>query len=125
MSRTQRDEVEKSLGPAEIQVTERLYIGPATAKEREGAMMHLNHSCEPNLGLQGQIVFVALRDILRDEELTIDYAMTDDEPYEMRCTCGSESCRGVITGRDWMEKEIQRKYDGYFSWFIQRRIQAK
>ena len=56
MSRTQRDEVEKSLGPAEIQVTERLYIGPAAAEEREGAMMHLNHCCEPNLGLQGQIV---------------------------------------------------------------------
>ena len=124
MSRMQRDEVEKSMGPAEIQVTERLYIGPATSEERDGAMMHLNHSCEPNLGLQGQIVFVALRDILSDEELTIDYAMTDDEPYEMICTCGAESCRGVITGRDWMEKEIQQKYDGYFSWFIQRRIPA-
>ncbi len=124
MSRTQRDEVEKSLGPTEIQVTERLYIGPAAAKEREGAMMHLNHSCEPNLGLQGQIVFVALRNISRDEELTIDYAMTDDEPYEMTCACGTDNCRGVVTGRDWMEKELQRKYDGYFSWFIQRRIRA-
>ena len=41
--------------------------------------MHLNHSCEPNLGLQGQIAFVAMRDIAADEELTFDYAMTDDE----------------------------------------------
>jgi hypothetical protein len=31
-------------------------IGPTTPDEREGGMMHLNHSCEPNLGLQGQIV---------------------------------------------------------------------
>src|SRR4029077_4093578 len=31
--------------------------------EREGGMMHLKHCCEPNLGLQGQIVFVAMRDI--------------------------------------------------------------
>jgi hypothetical protein len=23
-------------------------------------MMHLNHSCEPNLGLQGQVVFLSL-----------------------------------------------------------------
>ncbi len=100
MTRAQRDKVEGQLGPAEIQVTEELFIGPATLREREGGMMHLNHSCEPNLGLQGQIVFVALRDIAKDEELTFDYAMTDDEPYEMVCKCGAPNCRGVITGRD-------------------------
>jgi hypothetical protein len=50
--------------------------------------------------------------------------MTDDEPYEMRCRCGTPSCRGTITGLDWLKPEIQEKYDGYFSWFIQRRIDA-
>ena len=124
MTRAQRDKVEGQLGPAEIQVTEELFIGPATLRELEGGMMHLNHSCQPNLGLQGQIVFVALRDIAKDEELTFDYAMTDDEPSEMVCNCGAPNCRGVITGRDWKKEEIQRKYDGYFSWFIQRRIDA-
>ena len=87
MTRAQRDEVEERLGPAEIQVTEDLFIGPATQDEREGGMMHLNHSCEPNWGVQGQVVFVALRDIEKNEELTFDYAMTDDEPYEMECRC--------------------------------------
>jgi hypothetical protein len=85
-------------------------------------MMHLNHSCEPNLGIQGQIVYVALRDIKRGEELTFDYAMNGDEPYEMKCRCGKKSCRGTITGFDWKNPELQKKYDGYFSWFIQRRI---
>jgi uncharacterized protein len=87
-------------------------------------MMHLNHSCEPNLGLQGQIVFVALRDVAVGEELTFDYAMNDDEQDEMQCRCGTPTCRGTITGFDWRKAEIQRKYDGYFSWFIQRRIDA-
>jgi hypothetical protein len=122
LTRNQRDEIGRELGPSEIQVTEDLFIGPATAIEREGGMMHLNHSCEPNLGLQGQIVYVALRDIAIDEELTVDYAMNDDEPYEMRCRCGAKSCRGTITGTDWQRPELQRKYDGYFSWFIRRRI---
>jgi uncharacterized protein len=122
LTRNQRDAIGKELGPSEIQITEDLFIGPATAGEREGGMMHLNHSCEPNLGLQGQIVYVALRDIAIDEELTFDYAMNDDEPYEMTCRCGTKSCRGTITGADWKKPEIQRKYDGYFSWFIQRRI---
>ncbi len=86
--------------------------------------MHLNHSCEPNSGLQGPIVFIAMRDIATGEELTFDYAMTDDEPYEMECCCGSKNCRGTITGFDWRKPELQRKYDGYFSWFIQRRIHS-
>jgi hypothetical protein len=44
-----------------------------------------------------------------DEELTIDYAMTDDEPYEMECQCGSEACRKLITGADWRQTELQKK----------------
>jgi hypothetical protein len=124
LTRTQRDRIGRELGPSEIQITEELFIGPATRREREGGMMHLNHSCEPNLGLKGQVVYVALRDIAAGEELTFDYAMNDDEPWEMRCRCGSPSCRGTITGRDWQKPELQRKYDGYFSWFIQRRIDA-
>ena len=124
MTRERRDEVGRRLGPAEIQVTEDLFIGPVAEAEREGGMMHLNHSCEPNLGVQGQIAFVAMRDIAADEELTFDYAMTDDEDYEMECNCGAPSCRGVITGRDWIKAELRREYDGYFSWFIQRRVDA-
>lgn len=122
LTRENRDRIGEELGPSEIQITEDLFIGPTTPGEREGGMMHLNHSCEPNVGLQGQIVFVAMRDIAAGEELTIDYAMTDDEPYEMECQCGREACRKLITGRDWRKPELQRKHDGYFSWFIQRRI---
>ena len=125
MTHAQRNEVEVHLGPAEIQITEDLFIGPATQAEREGGMMHLNHSCEPNLGVQGQIAFVALRDIAAQEELTFDYAMTDDEPYEMECNCRTRTCRKVITGHDWTKEEVQRKYDGYFSWYIQRRLDAR
>ena len=122
LTEAQRDAVSIDLGPAEIQITEDLFIGPTTRAEREGGMMHLNHSCDPNLGLQGQIVFVAMREIAEGEELNIDYAMTDDEPYEMACECGAGSCRNVVTGFDWKNPEIQARYNGYFSWFIQRRI---
>jgi uncharacterized protein len=124
LTKGQRDEIGIELGPSEIQITEDLFIGPTTKSEREGGMMHLNHSCEPHLGLQGQIVYVALRDVGIDEELTFDYAMTDDEPYEMKCQCGTRSCRGIITGFDWKKPEVQSKYEGYFSWFIQRRINS-
>jgi SET domain-containing protein len=124
LTRAQRDAISKELGPSEIQITDDLFIGPNSKNEREGGMMHLNHSCEPNLGVQGQVVYVALRDIGAGEELTFDYAMTDDEPSEMKCRCGARSCRGTITGFDWRKPDLQNKYDGYFSWFIQRRIDA-
>ncbi len=114
MTGTQRPELPEGMRDSEIQVTDDLFIGPTTLQERVGGMMHLNHSCDPNLGLQGQIVFVALRDIERDEELTFDYAMTDDEDYEMACSCGSDRCRGVVTGRDWMRPELKERYRGYF-----------
>jgi uncharacterized protein len=53
LTRKQRDSIGEGLGPSEIQITEDLFIGPTTPAEREGGMMHLDHSCEPNLGLQG------------------------------------------------------------------------
>ena len=52
-------------------------------------MLYTNHSCDPNLAIQGQIVLVAMRDIAPGEELTIDWATTDDGDYEMECRCGS------------------------------------
>jgi hypothetical protein len=102
-------------GPVEIQIANDLFIGPRHAEEREGGMISSNHSCDPNIGVQGQIVFVALRQIAVGEELTHDWATTDDEDYSMPCRCGAAPCRGVITGRDWQKKDLQRKYRGKIS----------
>ena len=38
--------------------------------------------------------------------------------------CGSANCRGTITGKDWMKKDLQEKYKGWFCWFLQRKIDA-
>ena len=56
-------------------------------------MLYLNHSCDPNCAIAGQIVFVAMRDIAAGEELTHDWATTDDLDYELDCRCGSAACR--------------------------------
>ena len=106
-------------------IAEGLVLGPLTKRETESVMMFLNHSCAPNVGILGQIVFVAMRDIRPGEELTIDYAMFGGDPKSMRCGCGAASCRGVITAADWRQKELQRKYAGYFSSYLQRRMKRK
>ena len=56
-------------------------------------------SCEPNVGVRGQVTFVAMRAIAAGSELTIDYAMIDGDPAErMECACGIASCRGATSG---------------------------
>jgi hypothetical protein len=110
--------VAPTLGAAEIQIGEDLFIGPLTESERDGSMIYSNHSCEPNIGVRGQIVFVAMRDIEGGEELTHDWATTDDDNYRMECLCGADACRKIITGQDWRRKEIQEKYGRYISWYL-------
>lgn len=110
------------LGAAEIQIDDDLFIGPVTLDERQGCMIFSNHSCDPNLGVRGQIAFVAMRDVHAGEELTHDWAMTDSDDSETPCRCGATCCRGTITGRDWARKDLQAKYRGYFSWYLERKI---
>ena len=107
---------------AEIQVADDLFIGPLEEREREGGMVFSNHSCEPNIGVRGQIVFVAMRDVAAGEELTHDWATTDDDDYELECRCGATNCRKVITGQDWRRKDLQERYHGYFSWYLMEKI---
>jgi uncharacterized protein len=113
-----------ALGPAEIEISDELVIAPVSPDERPGAMLYTNHSCDPNIAIQGQIVFVAMREIAAGEELTHDWATTDDGDYSMACRCGSPRCRGTITGKDWTRQDLQAKYRGWFCWFLQRKIDA-
>src|ERR1700691_930880 len=48
---------------ADLQIADDLFLAPVTEAEFEDVMMFLNLSCAPNVGVQGQIVFVAMRDI--------------------------------------------------------------
>lgn len=67
-----------------------------------------------------------MRDIEPGEEVCYDYAMTDASEYDtIECACGSPHCRGRITGRDWRKPEIARRYDGFFSPYIQARIDRR
>ena len=86
---------------------------------------YVNHSCGPNAGLSGQITLVALRDIEAGEEITYDYAMSDGSAYdEFPCNCGADGCRGRVTGHDWQRPELWKRYEGYFSPYLQRMIEG-
>lgn len=107
---------------SEIQIAEGLHLVALSDEEYEAVMLFINHSCEPNVGFAGNIVLVAMRDIEAGEELTTDYAMFDTLDGAMDCRCGMPSCRRSVRGADWRRTDLQVKYDGYFSWYVQRRI---
>jgi len=116
---------ERDLGAAEIQISDGLFIAPVSRDQREGSMVYLNHSCDPNCAIQGQIVFVAMKNVEAGEELTHDWATTDDLEYELECNCGSPECRGTIAGDDWKRSDLQHKYKGWFCWHIQQKIDSQ
>jgi uncharacterized protein len=83
----------------------------------------VNHSCTPNVGMKSATQLVAMRDIAVGEEICFDYAMTDSIPYdEFACSCDTPYCRGRVTGDDWSYPELWQRYRGYFSPYLQRRI---
>ena len=104
-----------------LQIEEGLYILQPEPLEPSD---FFNHSCSPNAGFSGQIALVAMRDIEPDEEVCFDYAMCDGSPYdEFPCSCGSVNCRGEVTGEDWKRPELRERYAGYYSPYLQRRIE--
>jgi uncharacterized protein len=107
-----------------LQIADGFFIGALTSAEVRRNKMFINHSCVPNLGIRGQLMFVARRDIAAGEELTYDWAMEEHGPGRTRCRCGTRACRGILTGRDWKIPRLQRRYRGYFSSYLETKIRA-
>ena len=120
--KTLREKITPRLGPVEIQIDDDLFIAPVTQEERGLSMLYSNHSCDPNLGVRGEITFVAMRDICTGEEVTHDWAMTDDDDYSIECNCGAPDCRNTLSGKDWQRPDLQNRYAGYFSAYLARKI---
>ncbi len=119
---TLRREIMPKLGPVEIQIGDDLFIAPVTSEERELSMLYSNHSCDANIGMRGEITFVAMRDIRAGDELTHDWCTTDDDDYSVKCNCRSSNCRGTLTGKDWQRPDLQKRYAGYFSSYLAEKI---
>ncbi len=84
-----------------------------------------NHSCDAALWHRDSVTLVARRPIPTGTEATVDYALhTSDPEFRMECRCGAAECRGVVTGDDWRRPDVQRRYAGHLSPFLNRRIAA-
>jgi uncharacterized protein len=73
----------------------------------------VNRSCSPNCGVRlndsGACDLVAREPIAAGEEITFDHGMRNYsiEHFRGGCLCGSDTCRGSITG--WKDLSDERK----------------
>ncbi len=83
--------------------------------------MRINHSCKPNLGIDNGRFFVALEDIKVGDELTFDYAISDDElDWELDCYCETELCNGKIGPVQNMSPERYRHSHPFIPKYFQK-----
>jgi SET domain-containing protein len=111
------------MGDLGVQISDDFWIVPSTRKEVEigGA---INHSCNPNLGIKGEIMVIAIKEIKKGEELIIDYGLYHSTMDSFKCNCDSENCRKIITKNDWKIKELQEKYGKYFASYLKEKINS-
>jgi SET domain-containing protein len=82
----------------------------------------IDHSCDPNCGINGKgadFRMVAMKPILKGQELSYDYEMTEDSDWRMEdCACGTPICRKVISAYRNMPMETRKKYKGYVASYL-------
>lgn len=88
-----------------------LQIGARNYIQLEAPGKFINHSCEPNAGLMAGFELMAIRDIHFNEQIVYDYSTTMlERHWEMRCKCGSFSCRHIIRDFDLLPETLQKEY---------------
>jgi len=104
-----------------FEVTEGFFMGSTSNTAIDDAE-RFNHSCDPNVGVKGQVIVLARRAIACGEELTFDYETTDVSPMPFECRCGVAECRGRIDGSAWQSAAFQKRHAGWISWFITEKV---
>jgi hypothetical protein len=78
-----------------LQIDENTFLGSSGKMDD-----YINHSCDPNCGLEfneDRVYLRSIQDINRGDELTFDYATSQKSfPFRFHCRCGSQECRGEI-----------------------------
>lgn len=82
-----------------------------------------NHSCDPNTGYDGLNV-VALKDIGKGEELTLDYAtFLNETSATFECHCRAGNCRRIVSGtKGTSVTDRETKHNGPFAEILNNKI---
>lgn len=78
------------------------YIGNNTWVSDEQVLNYVNHSCEPSalLKVMNTPRLISRRLIRAEEEITVDYNLTEQGGNKVPCNCRSQNCRGYFLRRE-------------------------
>ena len=106
-----------------IQVSEKTHLveDPNVTSRTKGS---LNHHCDSNLWMLDAATVGTRVRVEAGSELTVDYALftASGEWLDPPCNCGSSHCRVTPSGTDWRLSDLQSRYSGHFSPFLNARI---
>jgi hypothetical protein len=72
---------------------------------------YINHSCDPNVAIVGKRTVIAIKNIEANDEITMDYSLTEAEPgWQITCDCKSSECRKIITPISKLPKKVFNKH---------------
>ena len=100
-----------------IEVAEGFYLGSTSLTSIDDAE-RFNHSCNPNVGVKGQIVVISRRSIAQGEELTLDYETIATLPAPFPCRCADRRCRKLIDGSALNTTEFRDQHTEFLSWHV-------
>ena len=95
-----------------LQVGPNTFIGPSGKNVPE----YLNHSCDPNCYIHvvgNRAIIYSLYVLPANAEITFDYSLTSTDTYDtwkMDCHCGSNKCRKLISGFQYLDPALQDTY---------------
>ncbi len=92
-------------GTYSIQIDTSAYLDPSPPTR------FLNHSCQPNAGVTGDLRLIAIKDIQPGDEICFDYStcMLERE-WTLACDCNAPKCRGEIADFDQLPASLQKYY---------------
>lgn len=77
----------------------------------EPPFLYSNHSCNPNSAINEHLELFALKNINAGEEIFWDYSTSMlERHWTMKCHCGENNCRGIITDFDLLPAAVQSNY---------------
>ena len=126
LTRNEEEKLPKLIRDIAIQIGPDFVIGIKNKKDLSDAD-YVNHSCNANCGIKGQISLFSIKKIEVGEQITFDYGTVlyreKNAPlYKLECFCGANNCRKIITQDDWKDTDFQNKHRGFLPYYIQDNI---
>jgi len=99
-----------------------IVIDKALSVDPDSYFEFVNHSCDPSASITDFVKCVAIRDIKKGEEVTIDYATVEDNRFwSMPCSCGASNCREIIRSVQHLPQSAFERYKNYLTSYFKNK----